>query len=86
MKFKIGEKVIVKTYTRMPINWNHDMMMLMGKTVTIRSNRAHDNYWPYTIEEDPQWVWREKDFRSLLTDFNDPNYVFMRKKKGNSYA
>ncbi len=81
MKFKVGEKVLVKTYDPIPINWNHTMSGFMGKVVTIRSNQRYDNKWPYQIEEDSSWVWREQDFIELPTDVNDPNYIFMLKRR-----
>ena len=77
MKFKVGEKVAVRTYKYQPKGWNIHMFNLVGQVVTIRSNDNTDYSWPYTIEEDSQWVWREKDFVSLLVDVNDPNYIFM---------
>ena len=81
MKFKIGEKVIVRSYKVQPVGWNLDMFALSGQIVTIRSNGSHDSLWPYTIEEDPQWVWREDDFASLMANSNDPNYAFMCRRK-----
>lgn len=81
MKFKKGEKVTVNTYRDMPINWNNNMFRLMGKIVTIESVRGFDREWPYTIEEAPNWVWREQDFKSLLTDVNDPNYAFALRRR-----
>jgi hypothetical protein len=81
MKFETGERVIVRTYKRMPINWNEDMFELMGKIVTISKVR-HSNErrtWPYVIKEEPNWVWRERDFISLDGE-TDPNILFLMRK------
>lgn len=81
MKFEIGERVIVRTYKNMPINWNLDMFELMGKIVTINQVRPSRNHrtWPYIIKEEPNWVWREKDFISLDGE-TDPNILFLMRK------
>ena len=81
MKFKTSEKVMVKTYDKMPNNWNYDMMQFMGKIVTISSIRGSRLSWPYVIEEDIRWVWQEKNFISLLADRKDPNYIFKYGRK-----
>lgn len=83
MKFKVGERVIVRTYDHMPGNWNHIMFELMGKIVTIRTNRSHDPDWPYRIEEASEWVWQERNFVPLPIKAGDPNYAFMCRRRKN---
>jgi len=83
MRFKKGEKVIVRTYKIIPINWNSEMFELMGEVVTIKAIINHNRDWPYTIEEAHGWVWREQDFISLLDSTNDPNYAFMLRRRNN---
>lgn len=68
MRFKVGEKVIVKSFSERPKHWDPDGKMdkWMGKVVTITqfstvfSNR-------YLIKEDIReynggWFWKESDF------------------------
>lgn len=69
MRFKVGEKVIVKSFSERPDHWNISGKMdkWMGKIVTILKYRESDIN-PYLIEEDKgenlggRWRWRESDF------------------------
>jgi hypothetical protein len=79
MKFKIGDKVIVRTYPTKPSQWSDEMFGLSGKTVTIHRTGL-DRYWLYSIEEAQRWVWREKDLLSV-SDQENPNYLFMNRRK-----
>ena len=66
MKFKVGDKVIVKSFSKRPVHWNPDGKMdeWIGKIVTIRSGYEVS----YSIEEDKTenegigWRWKESDF------------------------
>ena len=64
MRFKVGDKVIIKSFSQRPKHWNHDgeMDTWMGKTVTIRKYyKSFSNL--YSIEEDNGcWEWKESDF------------------------
>jgi len=59
---KIGDKVKVKTFDKIPSHWNLLMNEWMGKKVTI--SFADDNYtFVYRIKEDNGWWgWKELDF------------------------
>ena len=69
MRFKVGEKVIVKSFSERPEHWNFygEMDKWMGKIVTIRKYRKIGKN-PYSIEEDKLeyhgdgWHWKESDF------------------------
>lgn len=69
MRFKVGDKVIVKSFSERPDHWNISGKMdkWMGKIVTILKYRESDIN-PYLIEEDKgenlggRWHWRESDF------------------------
>lgn len=69
MRFKVGEKVIVKSFSQRPWHWRDDGIMekWMGKVVTIREYHSHLEA-PYSIEEDKEenhghgWYWKESDF------------------------
>lgn len=69
MRFKVGDKVIVKSFSERPDHWNISGKMdkWMGKIVTISKYRESDIN-PYLIEEDKgenlggRWRWRESDF------------------------
>lgn len=66
MRFKVGDKVIVKSFSRRPMHWNPEGKMdkWMGKVVTIKSSMDEDSY---LIKEDKEensafgWSWREND-------------------------
>ena len=77
-KFKVEEKVIVRTYPEMPRQWSSDMYALMGQVVTIKRN-SMDKFWPYSIKEASRWVWREQDFIPLGGE-TDPNILFSMRK------
>lgn len=67
MRFKAGDKVIVKSFSRRPIHWNPkgDMDKWMGKVVTIKSSLV--TVVDYLIKEDEEenlgfgWGWAEND-------------------------
>ena len=69
MRFKVGEKVIVRSFSKRPCYWRGDGKMdkWMGKVVTIKSDGI--NY--YSINEDEEensgdgWAWQETDFLPL---------------------
>ena len=69
MRFKIGDKVIVKSFSKSPDYWDCEgkMEKWMGKIVTIRKYREGLRN-PYSIEEDEEeylgdgWHWSESDF------------------------
>lgn len=69
MRFKVGDKVIVKSFSQMPRHWNdkEKMNKWMGKIVTIRSSKRN-SWFLYAIEEDKDenngygWGWEESDF------------------------
>lgn len=69
MRFKVGDKVIVKSFSERPEHWNSSGKMdeWMGKIVTIRTYiEGAINL--YLIEEDKEefrgdgWCWEESDF------------------------
>ena len=69
MRFKVGDKVIVKSFSESPDHWDCEgkMEKWMGKIVTIRKYREGLRN-PYSIEEDEEeylgdgWHWSESDF------------------------
>ena len=69
MRFKVSDKVIVKSFFKRPNHWNISggMDKWMGKIVTIRKYRKRVRN-PYSIEEDKEeyrgdgWYWKESDF------------------------
>ena len=68
MRFKAGDKVIVKSFSRRPMHWNSkgNMDKWMGKVVTIRSSLGIEVDY-YLIKEDGEknlgfgWGWAEND-------------------------
>ena len=79
MKFKPGQKVLVKSYGYDPDDLTHQMKQFIGKVVTIRSDNSGNRDWPYRIEEDRRWVWREKFF-THCGEATDPNILFQLRK------
>lgn len=69
MRFKVGDKVIVKSFYERPKHWNiyGRMDHWMGRIVTIRDGHRNGVN-PYSIEEDTKegedygFGWRESDF------------------------
>ena len=67
MRFKVGDKVIVKSSSKRPTHWNNLMDKWMGKVVTIKELKyCREN--PCKINEDNEengfygWCWKESDF------------------------
>lgn len=65
MRFKVGDKVIIKAFSEVPKHWSNEgeMDKWMGKVVTIKSDRI--SY--YLINEDEKensgsgWAWQQID-------------------------
>lgn len=55
----VGDKVIIKEYKRTPAHWNWDgnMNMWMGKTVTVSEIGTTG----FRIREDSRWWWSLED-------------------------
>lgn len=70
MRFKVGDKVIVKSFSKRPQYWNTDgeMDKYMGKVVTIQNIVEYPLYTLIEIEEAKEensgegWTWLEEDF------------------------
>lgn len=69
---KVGDKVIVKTYQKIPYNWasNGKMNKWMGKVVTIRlivwnGVYIEEDINEYTYNEYQGWIWNKDDFIPL---------------------
>lgn len=70
MRFKVGDKVIVKSFSKRPDHWNDKggMDKWMGKIVIIRERYREGVIAQYLIEEDKEeyrgngWYWEESDF------------------------
>jgi len=85
-KFKVGDKVRVKTFLVRPCLWNAagKMDKWMGKIVTIRLCLSNSSY---SIAEEPRWIFREDDFDSeVLREFivirRDGSDVIASHKRG----
>ena len=77
-KFRKGQKVIVvalKPSDGIP-------MKHKGKVVTISTTETGNPDWPYRIEEDKGWVWREDHFVDSK-ESDDPNIIFKLNRNTN---
>jgi len=79
-KFKPGQKVLVKTSGYDPADMTSQMLQFVGEIVTISSNDSGNRNWPYRINEDPRWVWREDFFKHSDESVN-PNFLFKMTKR-----
>jgi len=72
MKFKVKEKVRVKTFIHKPGHWNSNGKMdkWMGEVVTIKQ-AAKGTMFPYIIEENDRWQWTASDFEKRKIKYLD---------------
>lgn len=70
---KVGDKVMVKTYQKIPYRWSSKMRKWMGKAVNIRLVDGDCVYIEQDINEYPYnkypgWEWCKEDFIQLSKD------------------
>lgn len=67
MKFKKGDKVIVKRFEKRPFSWNSDGLMdhLMGKVVTIEDAHSTGSYWIYDCVNKRYWLVDETEIEQV---------------------
>ena len=83
-KYKIGDKVQIRTWLKRPSHWNSDGRMdhWQGKIVIIRDFNGYNDY--LIIEDRKErpggkcgWVWEESDFIPINYDYLEDDLFTM---------
>lgn len=67
---EVGDRVVIKTYSKLPYSWSDRMCKWMGKVVTIRLivwNGVYikEDINDFSDNEYPGWIWNKDDFIPL---------------------